>query len=90
MQLKLKTSALIILGVVSILLSRSMFLFVNDPEGPNLLIVMVLAVGIYLVSLGIYLFLPLKTLTGPKKVLSIVSIQVLLVITFHFLLNLKL
>jgi heme/copper-type cytochrome/quinol oxidase subunit 4 len=44
------------LGVASIILSRIVFLFLNDPEGPNLLIVVGLAVIIYALFLGIYWF----------------------------------
>lgn len=35
-------------------LSRIAFLFVNDPEGPNLLIVTALAAVIFAVSLAVY------------------------------------
>lgn len=45
---KPKKTTLIILGVISLLCSRGLFFFVNDPEGPNLLIVTVLAVIIYI------------------------------------------
>lgn len=44
----------IILAIVSLVLSRATFLLVNDPEGPNLLIVVVLAAIIYAVLLAIY------------------------------------
>lgn len=36
-----------LLAVISFLVSRSLFLLVDDPEGPNLLIVTVLALAIY-------------------------------------------
>lgn len=48
---------LVILGLVSLLFSRLVFVFINDPEGPNLLIVIVLALVIYAFLLGgLYLF----------------------------------
>jgi len=37
----------LILIIVSFALSRSAFFLINDPEGPNLLIVSVLALGIF-------------------------------------------
>jgi hypothetical protein len=46
--------SLLVLGVVSIGLSRATFFFVNDPEGPNLLVVAGLAVIIFAVLCAIY------------------------------------
>jgi amino acid permease len=40
--------------ITSLLLSRSIFFFIDDPEGPNLLIVSVLALFIYIVIYFIY------------------------------------
>ena len=54
MKHKLKKSTLLVLGVVSLILSRLFFVFVNDPEGPNLLIVVALAVLIYAVLIMVY------------------------------------
>jgi len=54
MHFKSKKTALIILGIVSLVLSRLVFAFINDPEGPNLLIVVGLAVIIYFLSLALY------------------------------------
>ena len=44
----------LILAIVSLVLSMTAFLFVNDPEGPNLLIVVVLAAIIYGVLWTVY------------------------------------
>lgn len=55
MQLKSKKTSLVILGIVSIVCSRIIFLFINDPEGPNLLVVIGLAVILYFVFLAIYM-----------------------------------
>jgi hypothetical protein len=44
---------LVILAVASFICSRAVFFFIDDPEGPNLLIVFVLAGIIFLVVLGI-------------------------------------
>jgi amino acid permease len=48
-----KTSHMAII-ITSLLLSRSIFFFIDDPEGPNLLIVSVLALFIYIVIYFIY------------------------------------
>ncbi len=50
----MKPIPLIVLGVLSLTLSRLSFTLINDPEGPNLLIVVVLAAIIYAVLLGVY------------------------------------
>ncbi len=47
---------LLLLGIASIVCSRICFLFINDPEGPNLLVVFGLAVIIFFVALGILRF----------------------------------
>ena len=52
-----KNISLLVLGVASITLSRIFFLFVNDPEGPNLLVVTGLAAIIFVLSLAIYAFI---------------------------------
>jgi len=49
-----KKISLIVLGITAFVGSRAMFAFFNDPEGPNLLIVMVLAVFVYFLSLSVY------------------------------------
>lgn len=46
-----KKVQLVLLGVVSLVCSRLFFALLNDPEGPNLLIVFVLAAIIYLPGL---------------------------------------
>jgi len=45
----MKRNSLLILAVVSLALSRAMFYFINDPEGPNLVVVMGLAVIIFII-----------------------------------------
>lgn len=87
MNFKSKNTSLLILGVTSLLCSRATFFFVNDPEGPNLLIVIVLAVIAYLLSLTVYVYLPLTKQEGFKKLLAPILIQILLVAGFYFGLN---
>ena len=76
MNLKSKKTSLIILGVTSLVFSRVMFVFFNDPEGPNLLIVVGAAVVLYFLSLSIYLF----NLSLPKKLVLAVFIQIIVVL----------
>jgi hypothetical protein len=47
MYFKSKKTSLLILGITSIICSRTMFVFFDDPEGPNLLIVFVAALVLY-------------------------------------------
>jgi hypothetical protein len=56
MTFKPKKITLALLALVSLVISRVLFSTVNDPEGPNLLIVVVLASAIYIVLLAIYKF----------------------------------
>jgi hypothetical protein len=55
---KPKKSTLLLLAIASLGLSRIVFLFIHDPEGPNLVVVLGLALIIFLVSLGIYSLVP--------------------------------
>lgn len=54
MYFKSKKIPLLILGLVSLALSRAVFLFINDPEGQNLVVVIGLAVIIYCLFLATY------------------------------------
>jgi hypothetical protein len=51
-----KSVSFVILGLVALVCSRTFFYFIHDSEGPNLLIVGVLAVLVFGVSLGVYFF----------------------------------
>ncbi len=75
----MKTS-LLILFITSLILSRTMFFFINDPEGTNLLIVAVMALGVFFLSLSINL-LNLKT-TSRKKLLLTIIFQIVIVSGF--------
>ncbi len=57
MHFKSKKASLLILGVVSLVCSRLVFWFINDPEGPNLVVVIGLAAVIYFVFLGVHYLL---------------------------------
>jgi hypothetical protein len=78
-----KKLSLITLGITAIVSSRAMFSFFNDPEGPNLLIVVVAAVVIYLPSLAVYRF---DSSTGnSKKFWLALLTQVLVAAVLYFL-----
>ncbi|HEY0908204.1 MAG TPA: GrpB family protein [Candidatus Paceibacterota bacterium] len=85
MQTQPKKTPLIVLGVTAVLCSRLFFAFIDDPEGPNLLIVMVLALVLYFLSLSAFSFKSLATNT--RKFLFALSIQVLAVVILHLFLN---
>ncbi len=80
-----KKTSLIILGATSLVASRFFFSLINDPEGPNLLIVVVLAAIIYSVSCATYLYPSLNT--SFKKLLLAVLVQVLVVFVLNFFLK---
>lgn len=75
MYTKSKKISLLILGLTAIVFSRAMFVFFNDPEGPNLLIVIVAAAIVYFLSLAAYL----SNLSETKKFLLAVFIQIIIV-----------
>lgn len=85
MATNVEKASLIILGITALLSSRTMFAFFDDPEGPNVLIVTVLAGILYLLSVPVYLFLRLST--DQKRLLSAIIIQLILVVGLYFFLN---
>lgn len=78
-------SHLIILAITSIIFSRSMFFFFNDPEGTNLLISTVAATLLFLLSLGIYKFKP--SIDRNIRLFLTILIQIITVIVLIFLLR---
>lgn len=86
MYYKSKKISLLILGVTAIVCSRAPFFFFNDPEGPNLLVVMVMAGILYFLSLAVYVYTP-STLRGLTRLLLVIFIQILLTTGFYFGLN---
>ncbi len=91
MSFKPKKIPLILLAIVAVTLSRAMFFFFDDPEGPNLLVVIGMATIIYFLSLGIYILAPfvksarrsLVSLTEQKNFLVALSIQCTLAVVFY-------
>lgn len=85
------------LGVTAVVCSRTMFIYFDDPEGPNLLVVMVAAAIIYFLSLAAYLFNPvakntlqdlsLSTSIGFKSFIFVLIIQIIITTAFYFCLG---
>ena len=72
-----KTSLLLLLVITALVCSRTLFFFFHDPEGPNLLIVTVLALILYTASLIAWRFIPATTIS--KKLLFAICTQLLIV-----------
>lgn len=89
MYFKSKKISLLILGATALVCSRAMFFFIDDSEGPNLLIVTVLAIILYVLSLATYSsnplarkvfqYFPLVLHTGLPRLLVALFVQILLV-----------
>ena len=84
MSLQSKKASLLILGITSLVCSRVLFIFFDDPEGPNLLVVIGMSLVIYFLSLALSSFV---SYTGLKKLVLILFIQVLIATGFFFCLN---
>ena len=68
--------SLLLLVITAFLCSRTLFFFFHDPEGPNLLIVTVLALILYSASFIAWRFIPA---TASKKILFAICAQLLIV-----------
>ncbi|HEX7651422.1 MAG TPA: hypothetical protein VF439_01765 [Candidatus Paceibacterota bacterium] len=86
MHINPKTASLLILGITALACSRMLFWFFHDPEGPNLLIVVVMAAVIYLVSFAAYRFI--ASAAELKKLVAAIAIQVIAAAVFYFVLRL--
>ena len=75
MYYKSKKISLIILVATALVCSRIMFALFNDPEGPNLLIITVMAVILFFISWAAYVY-ALST-TGFKRLLLAIATQVI-------------
>ena len=71
-----KKASLLLLVITAFLCSRTLFFFFRDPEGPNLLIVIVLALILYGASFTAWRFIPA---TASKKILFAICAQILIV-----------
>ncbi len=81
-----KKTSLIILGLTSIVGSKTFFALLDDPEGPNLLIVFVLTVVIYFLSTWAVRLLSPST-TGPRRILLAICFQIIIVAGLYFFLG---
>ncbi len=58
-----QTIAWVGLGVLALLLSRVIFVFLDDPEGPNLVVVTGTAIVLYVATAAVYLWSKARTIT---------------------------
>lgn len=86
MDFKSKKVSLGILAVTAIICSRLWFFLINDPEGPNLLIVLGLALALFFLSLAVYAFAPAE-MKGLKKLPAAIVVQILAVFMLYFLMR---
>ncbi|MBX4181694.1 hypothetical protein KW807_02410 [Candidatus Parcubacteria bacterium] len=79
-----KNTSLIVLGLTSIVSSRLMFYLFNDPEGPNLLVVVGMAVVVYILSLILSSLIPSGT-HKKKLVWSFLTPIIIVTVIYFFL-----
>ena len=77
MQFTSTKKPLFLLGITAFAFSRTFFFLFHDPEGPNLLIVTVLAMLLYVASFIAWRFIPATT--ASKKLFFAICTQVLIV-----------
>jgi len=80
---KSKKTSLILLAVTALVCSRMLFFFFDDPEGPNLLTVFVLALVIFLLSAVVYLS-SFFEIYGLNRLLAVIGLQILAVVVLYF------
>ena len=81
MLLESKKLSLLLLVITALVCSRTLFFFFHDPEGPNLLIVTVLALILYGASFLAWRFIPATTVS--KKLLFAICTQLLIVVGLY-------
>lgn len=74
-----KNIHLIVLAITALTLSRTLFFFFDDPEGPNLLVVIFGSAIIYVISL-VGFACKLWKLTAVKKLLLAILIQIVVAV----------
>jgi hypothetical protein len=77
MQFTSRKTSLVLLGITALTCSRILFFLFHDPEGPNLLVVTVLAMILYVASFLVWRFIPAPT--ASKKLLLAICTQILIV-----------
>jgi TRAP-type uncharacterized transport system fused permease subunit len=79
-----KKASLLILAITALACSGVLLHSFDDPEGPNLLIVVVTAIILFFLSLAGYLF---DSLSALKRLLLAIAIQILLAAGLYLLLS---
>ncbi len=74
---KSKKTSLLLLLITAFVCSRTLFFLFRDPEGPNLLIVTVLALLLYGASVTAWRFIPATSTS--KKLLFAICTQLLII-----------
>lgn len=80
---KSKKVSLLLLAATALTCSRILFVFFNDPEGPNLFVVISLALVMYALSVTAYLFGP-SLIRGTTRISAAIGIQLLLIVILYF------
>jgi hypothetical protein len=83
MHVNFKNSSLLILAITAVACSRAMFPFIQDPDGPNLLVVTAMAAVIYFVSSAVYLSNVYPSLTGFKRSSATILSQIVIATGFY-------
>ena len=81
--IKSKTVSLIILAVTAMICSRLLFFFFNEPDGPNLLIVIAMGLAVYFLSSVVYVFAPVN-MNSLMRIFAAVIVQILTVSCIYF------
>ena len=78
-----KKAYFFVFAMTAVICSRVMFVFIDDPEGPNLLVVLGFALIIYFLSLAFYIFNPLsKNKFKNTSILPFADIKIFVTIVF--------
>lgn len=86
MNFRSKKISLVVLAVLAIICSRTLFFFFNDTEGPNLLIVGVLTIILFIISFACYAFTPAK-MQELNKLSVAVGMQLLSAVILYLVLK---
>jgi hypothetical protein len=88
LELRLVRKQLLLLGATALAIGRAFFVFIDDPEGPNVLVVFVMAVFVFLTSLALYTrFIPFTSLRYARHVIGATLLQVVIVAILVMLLR---
>jgi hypothetical protein len=79
--------SLLVLAITAAACSRIMFAMIEDPEGPNLLVVTVMGAVIFLPSFALYRSKLVPSLTGLIRMAAAILIQIVIMTGFYFALR---